>query len=300
MDSEEAPAEGEPQAGGARTGEPSAGGESRAGRNLPAAVVVGFILFALVVATFVFWPPGTVILMAILGVLGTMEIRHALRRTGMNADIVPVAVGTAAIVLAAYAAALWPGQTWETVKWAVLGVTIVGCLIWRMPAGADGYARDAAANVFIVGYVGVLAAFTGPLIAMPSGVWKLATVFLCVVGSDTGGYILGATLGKHPMAPKVSPKKTWEGMVGSVILAGVLGVLMAIFVLQRAWWFGLGLAVVIVVFGTLGDLIESMIKRDVGIKDMSSVLPGHGGVMERLDSMLVAIPVGWLVFSLPL
>jgi phosphatidate cytidylyltransferase len=118
------------------------------------------------------------------------------------------------------------------------------------------------------------------------------------VASDTGGYALGASLGKHPMAPIVSPKKTWEGLVGSFLLAGVVGTLYVVFVMHQPWWLGLLLSVVIVIFGTAGDLIESMIKRDVGIKDMSSFLPGHGGVMDRLDSMLVAAPAGWAVFTL--
>ncbi|MDR1237402.1 MAG: phosphatidate cytidylyltransferase, partial [Propionibacteriaceae bacterium] len=122
--------------------------------------------------------------------------------------------------------------------------------------------------------------------------------FLCVCGSDTGGYALGATLGKHQLAPKISPKKTWEGLIGSVLLASLVGALMAHFVLGAAWWIGVVLALVITFFSTVGDLIESLIKRDIGIKDMSSFLPGHGGVMDRLDSILIGIPAGWLFFTL--
>jgi len=276
--------------------EPGPERTSRAGRNLSAALIVGIALFAVVVAALVWWPPGVVVLLALLVALGATEIAHALRRVGMNATVVPAAVGAAAIVLVTYASALWPGELSNAVRWGVLGAAVLWCLAWRMVRGAQGYARDAVASVFILGYLGVLASFTGLIIALPGGQWMLAVAFCCVVGSDTGGYILGATLGKHPMAPTISPKKTWEGMAGSVLLAGAVGVVLTIVMLHLPWWLGLLLAVLMVVFGTLGDLVESLIKRDVGIKDMSSVLPGHGGIMERLDSMLFAMPVAWLVF----
>ena len=280
--------------------ETEAASAPRQGRNLSAALIVGIALIVVVVAGLVFWPPAVVILVALLAALATTELNHALQRVGMHASIVPVAVGVPVLILASYAAALWPDTAWAAVRWAVVGVLVLVCLFWRMPQGAQGYSRDVAGSLFIVGYVGVLASFIGPFIAMDSGPWKVATMFLCVVGSDTGGYFVGATLGKHPLAPKISPKKTWEGMVGSVILSGAVGILMTVFVLKRPWWLGFALAILIVIFATLGDLVESLIKRDVGIKDMSSVLPGHGGIMERLDSMLVGITVGWLVFLLPL
>ena len=284
-------------------GEPEPERTSRAGRNLSAALIVGIALFAVVVAALFLWPPGVVLLLALLVALGATEVAHALRRVGMNPTVVPVAISAAAIVLSAYVSALTapsapllPAPVGPVLRWGVVGLAVIWCLAWRMTRGAQGYARDAAASVFIVGYLGVLASFVGLIIALPDGQWKLAVAFCCVVGSDTGGYILGATLGKHPMAPKISPKKTWEGMVGSVLLAGAVGIVLTVVVLHLPWWLGLVLALLMVVFGTLGDLVESLIKRDVGIKDMSSVLPGHGGIMERLDSMLFAMPVAYLVF----
>jgi len=268
---------------------------SRAGRNLSAALIVGIALFAVVVAALFLWPPGVVLLLALLVALGATEVAHALRRVDMNVTVVPAAVGAAAIVLLTYVSALTTAVG-PVLRWGVVGLAVIWCLAWRMTRGAQGYARDAAASIFILGYLGILASFAGLTIALPNGQWQLAVAFCCVVASDTGGYILGATLGKHPMAPKISPKKTWEGMAGSVLLASIVGILLTVFVLQMPWWLGLVLAVLMVVFGTLGDLVESLIKRDVGIKDMSSVLPGHGGIMERLDSMLFAMPVAYLVF----
>jgi len=116
-----------------------------------------------------------------------------------------------------------------------------------------------------------------------------------VVCNDVGGYAAGVLFGKHPMAPKISPKKSWEGAAGSLILGTAAGVCMAIFVLGVPFWVGIILGISLVVVGTCGDLIESIIKRDIGIKDMSSFVPGHGGVMDRLDSLLVAAPVAWLI-----
>jgi phosphatidate cytidylyltransferase len=123
------------------------------------------------------------------------------------------------------------------------------------------------------------------------------TLLLLVVANDTFGYLVGASLGKHPMAPKISPKKTWEGFGGSIAGAVIIGVLASVFVLGKPWWVGVVLAVGMVAAATAGDLAESMVKRELGIKDMSSILPGHGGVMDRLDSIVFASPVAFILFS---
>jgi len=120
---------------------------------------------------------------------------------------------------------------------------------------------------------------------------------LLVVANDTFGYLVGASLGKHPMAPKISPKKTWEGFAGSIAGAVIVGVLASVFVLGSPWWVGVVLAVGMVAAATAGDLAESMVKRELGIKDMSSILPGHGGVMDRLDSIVFAAPTAFILFS---
>ena len=116
--------------------------------------------------------------------------------------------------------------------------------------------------------------------------------------SDLGGYVFGVLWGKHPMAPKISPKKSWEGFAGSVTFGVLAGVGMTIFALDAQFWIGIILGLVLVAAGTCGDLVESLIKRDVGIKDMSSFVPGHGGVMDRLDSLLLAAPPAWLLMTL--
>ena len=284
------------------TSEPEASGRrpSRAGRDLPAAVAVGLGLLAVVVLTLMYWHTGFILLIVVLTCLCAIELHHALRRIGMNSAIVPIVIGNIAIVGGSYAAAILQPVTtipWHSVLLGFLAATVLLALMWRMPGGAEGYVKDSAASLFIISYIPMLASFIGLILAMPHGTSKVVTVLLCVTGSDTGGYALGATLGKHPMAPTISPKKTWEGLAGSIVTAAIVGVVAGELLLHLPWWFGVLLGLTCVVFVTAGDLIESLIKRDVGIKDMSSSLPGHGGVMDRLDSMLVAAPAGWLLFT---
>lgn len=282
------------------TGQP-APSTSRAGRDLPAAIAVGLALFGIVVATLVWWPPGFIVLLVVLTSLGAVEVHHALQRVGMTSVVLPVVLGNVIIIGGSYAAAVLQPVTqipWHVVLLGTIGGSVLLALMWRMFSGAEGFARDSAASLFIIGYIPLLASFVGLILAQPHGVAKVVAVFLCITGSDTGGYAAGASLGKHPMVPTISPKKTWEGLAGSIVLASVVSVLHFVFVMQEPWWMGVLLAIVVVIFGTAGDLIESMIKRDVGIKDMSSFLPGHGGVMDRLDSTLVAAPAAWLLFTL--
>jgi len=271
------------------------------GRDLPAAIAVGLSLFALVVVTLIWFHPGFVALLVLLTSLGAIELHQALRRVGMTSAIIPVVIGNILIIGGTYAAAEFQKQTnvpWHVVLLGTIGGTVLMALIGRMFGGAEGYVRDSAASLFIIGYIPLLASFIGLILAQDNGVAKVVAVFLCVVGSDTGGYVVGATLGAHQMAPTISPKKTWEGLAGSFALAIVVGSLATAFFMGRPWWQGAILAVIVVIFGTAGDLIESLIKRDVGIKDMSSFLPGHGGVMDRLDSMLLAGPAAWVLFTM--
>jgi len=269
-----------------------------AGRDLPAAIGVGVGLIALVVVTLAFFHWGFILLVAAMLSLGAWEVYRALQRLGMNAAIVPIVAGTVAMTTGTYAAArdlAWLGIPWHSTLLAWLGATVLAALIARMPKGTSGFVADASASLFIIGYVALLGSFTALILAASDGSARMVTFLLCVVAVDTGGYIAGVLFGKHPLAPTISPKKTIEGSVGSVVLAVAVGVAMAVWVLHVAWYVGAVLGLALVLFGTAGDLIESLIKRDVGIKDMSSILPGHGGVMDRLDSLLVAAPAAWLV-----
>jgi len=270
----------------------------RAGRNLPAAIAVGVGAGGYVVLTLLFWRFGFVLLVAAGLSLAAVELCRALRRLNMHAAQVPIVLGSVSIAIGSYLAGRQNPPVFSTtsVLLAALALTVIASLVWRMPGGADGYVRDAAASLLIIGYVPLLGSFSALMLAAPhDGVARIVTFLLVVAMNDTGGYVAGVLFGRHPMAPRISPKKSWEGLAGSFFFGTAAAVAMTVLGLQAPFWVGVVLGVCLVAVATCGDLIESLIKRDLGIKDMSSFLPGHGGVMDRLDSMLVAAPVAWLI-----
>ncbi|KUM37260.1 phosphatidate cytidylyltransferase [Arthrobacter sp. EPSL27] len=277
----------------------------KAGRNLPAAIVVGLGMLIFVLGGLLFLPLGFVLIVTGFGVFGVWEIFRALEASGTRLPIIPVMTGTVAMPVAAY----FGGP--ESLLFAMM-LSSVAVLIWRSLEGAAGSARSIFAGVFALAWVPFFISFAvlplhtlvgetpvglWPDGVVPPGAWQIATLLLLVVANDTFGYLVGASLGKHPMAPKISPKKSWEGFAGSVAGATVVGVLAAVFLLDKPWWVGVVLAVGMVAAATAGDLAESMVKRELGIKDMSSILPGHGGVMDRLDSIVFASPVAYILYS---
>jgi phosphatidate cytidylyltransferase len=270
----------------------------RAGRNLPQAISLGVGLGAYVVLSLIFFEPAFVLLVALALMMASVELYRALQRQEMTAAIVPIVAGSLAIPFGSYLA----GRENAVIEFSTtsvllgsLALTVLAALIWRMRGGSKGYVKDAAASLMIIAYVPMLGSFAPLLLAEDQGAARLVTFLLVVTMSDTGGLIGGVLFGKHPMAPKISPKKSWEGFAGSMVFGIAAAVLMTVLVLKVPFWVGIIIGVCLVTVGTCGDLIESMIKRDVGIKDMSSFLPGHGGVMDRLDSLLVAAPVAWLI-----
>ena len=275
---------------------------SRAGRDLPAAIGVGAGLFIAIVSTLMWFHWGFVILLAATLAIGAHEVSRALWRLGMHAATWPIVVGTVGIVTGSYLAGQLPRAGITSNTWLLVstGLTVLLALVWRMPEGSDGYVRDAAASLFIIAYVPLLGSFVPLMLAAPDGVHRVVVYIICVMASDIGGYGVGVLAGRHQMAPRISPKKTWEGFAGSIGLGVIVGILGATLLLHTSWWVGLLLGVLLVGFGTAGDLVESLVKRDVGIKDMSHFLPGHGGVMDRIDSMLVAAPVAWLIMHVTL
>ncbi|WP_375478372.1 phosphatidate cytidylyltransferase [uncultured Jatrophihabitans sp.] len=262
----------------------------RAGRDLPAAIAVGLGLGGTIVATLFTRRVSFAVLVAVAVLYGCYELSRALQAAHIRITLLPLLVGSAAILAAA----------WERgpsgLVLAVL-ITYVGVLIWRIGDGADGYARDVAASGFALAYLPTLAAFA-VLLAHPSdGAARVLAFAATVVCSDTGGYATGVFFGKHPLAPIVSKAKTWEGFGGSVLFCSASGVLFLTLTFHEAWWKGLLFGLAMVVTATVGDLGESMIKRDLGIKDMGHLLPGHGGIMDRLDSLLPCAAVAYLLLS---
>jgi phosphatidate cytidylyltransferase len=261
---------------------------TKAGRNLPAAIGVGVALGALIVATVLVWRPSLVILVCVAVVYALYELTTGIATVEARVPLVPMVVGAVAMDVVA-----WYRGSSGLVTGLLLTVTAVA--IWRLADGALGYLRDVGAAVFCALYVPLLAGFAVLMVHPDDGAGRLIAFVLTVVCSDVGGYAMGVLLGRHPMAPTVSPKKSWEGFAGSLIACTACGALLMTVLFHQEWWKGVLFGLAIVVTATLGDLGESMIKRDLGLKDMGRLLPGHGGLMDRMDSLLPCAAVAYLI-----
>jgi phosphatidate cytidylyltransferase len=276
------------------TGEAARPTASRAGRNLPMAIGVGVGLGIVVVACLLLFRQLFVVIIVAAVVASIWEMRGTLALArGITVAWIPLAVGSAATVALA-----WPyGHEAQALG---IALTALGAMGWRFTKGSGAYFADVSATLFLTIYLGLFASFATLLVAPHDGHARVLAFLIMVVSSDTGGYAAGALLGKHPMAPQISPKKSWEGFAGSV-LAAMLGGALSISLqpaLAHPWWQGAIIGAVIAVVATAGDLAESLIKRDLGVKDMGTLLPGHGGVMDRMDSLLPSAVVTWALLSL--
>lgn len=274
------------------------------GRSLSKSISVGLLLggvFLFTILTF-----NGVLFMAFVAAAagaGAWELSTALRLKGWYVPRVPAVIGSVAIMPATYffgAEAQW-----------LISIGIVAALIiWRTvhllwerrvaPIQAlQNTVRDYAAAAFLVIYLPLTCSFAVMLLRRPDdGQWWVLTFVLTVAMIDTFGYLVGRKLGRHKLAPGVSPKKTIEGLLASIAGGLIAAICSAIFWLHIDWWWGIILAAVMTLTAVFGDLAESMIKRDLGVKDMSSWLPGHGGVMDRLDSILPSALVMYIIVSL--
>lgn len=273
--------------------------KQRTGRDLILAIVIGVAIGAVVLVALVFvkWP--FLIFGAGVALLGTFEFARALQASGRKVDVVPQLVGGVMILLSAYFLDLW-------LHWVSLFVAVALIVVWRLLGqmiARDGrrYAAvvdDVLAGALLPIYVSFLASLALVLLRQEHGEWWVMAFLIVAIASDTGAYVTGLTLGRHPMAPRISPKKTWEGFAGAALAAVIAGVLLSWLMLGLPWWTGVIFGLIILGTATAGDLGESMLKRDLGIKDMSSWLPGHGGVLDRLDSILPSAPAALALFYL--
>ncbi|WP_240197077.1 phosphatidate cytidylyltransferase [Nonomuraea lactucae] len=272
----------------AADGSPSGG--SRTGRNLPAAIAVGAGLGALVIVSlYTVKELFLVVVVAAVGV-GVVELVRAFATRGIRVPALPVLAALAAMQAGAY----WGGPVWLLGTFVVFVFVL---LIWRLFSdGTEGYVRDATASVFLLVYPSLLAGFVALLLAPGDGRQRVVVFIAVTVASDIGGYIAGVLFGRHKMS-LISPKKTWEGFAGSVVACMAVGAWLVVWLFDGAIWQGALIGALAALLATVGDLIESIIKRDLGIKDLGSILPGHGGLMDRLDSLVTTLVPVWLLLA---
>jgi len=285
---------------------------SRAGRNLPAATAVGLGLLALLAVTLAFRPEPFVVLVAVIISAGLWEFRAALTHAKFELPVWPLLAGTVAMVVGAFLGGS------QALLVALIG-TVLAVAVWQIAIGylekAPISRRNIMVGLFAAVYLPLMASFLILLLSQYHGNWRVAMLILLSVANDTGGYFAGVLFGKHPMAPSVSPKKSWEGFIGSVLLTTLVGIFGSHWVLglpfvapgrsgffptvfSAAIWLGILLGIMTAISSTLGDLSESLLKRDLGIKDMGSVLPGHGGILDRIDSILFSAPFVYLLLAI--
>lgn len=268
-----------------------AGPSSRAGRNLPVAIASGVALGILAAGTLVIHPVAFLVVVCVATVVAVWEMRQALSEGGLYAPFVPVAIGAVSMIAAAYVRGA------EALVFAA-ALTLVATLVWRVADGLSGALRDVGAGAFILLYPCLLIGFAAMMLAEPQGQWRIFVFIIITVFSDIGGYAVGVLFGKHPMAPKLSPKKSWEGFAGSAFTCALVGAIVIPLTLDGSWWQGAVLGALVAPVATIGDLIESSLKRNLGIKDMSNIIPGHGGLMDRLDSLVLVVPLAWVALRI--
>jgi len=264
---------------------------SRAGRNLPAAIASGVVLAAVVVLSLLFvkWLFAVVVIATLL--VAVHELVGAFQGVGIRIARTPVYAAGVGVPAAAY---VWGMPA----LLAGTGLAVLAVLIWRIRRGYEGYVRDVTASMFIIAYLPFMAGFLMLTLAADDGPMRVVVFILLTVCNDIGGYAAGVLFGKHPIAPQISPKKSWEGFAGSVLLQGIVGVVSFVYLLDAPWWQGLIAGLVMTVTATAGDFAESAIKRDLGVKDMGSLLPGHGGMMDRFDSLIPNAFTSWALFTI--
>ena len=270
------------------------------GRSVSKSIVVGLFLAAIFLASILIYKEFFILFLLISTAIGAWELSTALRIKGWYVPRIPAVVGSAIIMPATY----YGGPV---VQWLVSLGIVAALIVWRTvhllwerrKTNLQTFLRtirDFGAAAFLVIYLPLTLSFSMLLLRRPEdGAYWVITFVTTVALIDSAGYLVGRVFGKHKLAPEVSPKKTWEGLLASIIFGSATAISLMVFLLQGPWWVGLILAASVILAAVFGDLAESLIKRDLGVKDMSKLLPGHGGMMDRLDSMLPASLMSYLV-----
>jgi len=270
------------------------------GRSLSKSVAVGLVLAAIFLASILVFKELFILLALVATAIGAWELSTALRTKGWYVPRVPAVVGSVIIMPATY----YGGPI---VQWLVSLGIVAALILWRTVhliwerrkanfQTLQRTVRDYGAAAFLVIYLPLSLSFTMLMLRRPEdGQWWVLAYVTTVALIDSAGYLFGRVFGKHKLAPGVSPKKTWEGLAASIFFGASSAILFTVFLLGGPWWVGLILAAGLILSAVFGDLAESLIKRDLGMKDMSKLLPGHGGMMDRLDSMLPSALMAYLV-----
>ena len=269
----------------------------RAGRDVPVSIASAVVLIALILATLLIWKTLFMVVVAAAVLVAIWELHRGFAAKGLDLPEQPLMAGGVVMVVVAY---FWGAPALVTAT----AVSALATMLWLLRRGVPGYVQNATASVFTLVYVPFIGSFVALMLSeggatdfdrYDAGVKGILTFIAVTAASDIGGFVAGVLFGRHPMAPVISPKKSWEGFAGSVVFCLVAGWALVVYLLDGDWWVGVALGLIAVVMATLGDLCESVIKRDLGIKDMSQVVPGHGGLMDRLDSLLATIAPIWML-----
>ncbi len=263
---------------------------SRAGRNLPVAVAVGVGLGALIIVSLVFYKYLFAVLVTAAILVAVWEMYNAFLHNDIRIARSPLYV----VVLVSPTLAYLFGVE---AHMAVFGTFVVVALMWRIRRGTDGFVKDATGSLFVGFYLPFMVGFVMLMLRETDGIARIVAFIAITVCNDVGGYFAGVLFGKHPIAPQISPKKSWEGFSGSVILAVAVAIPLFAVAFDAPWWKAAVFGAVMVSTATAGDFIESAIKRDLDVKDMSNILPGHGGLMDRLDSLIPNAFVAWALLG---
>jgi phosphatidate cytidylyltransferase len=264
---------------------------AKAGRKLLPSILVSIGLLALVFGTVYKAKPlfGLLIWVAIM--LAIRELVNAYKHGGIELPRLAIQVAGTALLISA-----WYGRVSGLA--VAMSIAIPNVMVFILFKGPKDYVRRAASAAFAVFYLAFLGGFIVLLAHHSDGAARILTLVVLVSCNDTFAYISGVLFGKHPLVPAISPKKTWEGLLGSFIFTPTGSALVFRYALHKHWWVGAGIGIMAVITATCGDLIESAVKRDLAIKDMGSILPGHGGILDRIDSILFTGPAVWFAFEL--
>ncbi|MGV1035114.1 MAG: phosphatidate cytidylyltransferase [Microbacteriaceae bacterium] len=273
---------------------------ARTGRNLLGAILIGLVGGGILLVSLLVFKELFVLFGLVVIGFASFELSTALRAGTYRVPRWVAAISAAAVLPLTWFAGV------SGLLWGVLGAIALTVLVRLLEqlgsqrTNGPQLWRDVSASVFVHGYVTALGACAVLLTVQPNGQWWTLSFIILAILSDTGAYAAGLMWGKHKMAPVISPKKTWEGFAGGGFAAALGGVLLGWLLLGIGPVDGLVLGLLIFLTATLGDLAESLIKRDLGIKDMSSWLPGHGGFLDRLDSILPSAAVAYACYVLML